>query len=140
MTDDAVIHMSSSKPYLIRALYEWIVDNNLTPHILVNADIPGVRVPSEAIETGRIILNISPSAVRDLQLGNEWIDFHASFSQKTTRILIPLIAIIALYARENGRGMVFDASTEETISPDSSPPAGDSPQVKGKPPTLFVVK
>ncbi len=136
MTD--TIRMSSSKPYLIRALHEWIVDNDLTPHILVNVEIAGVRVPQEYVESGRIILNISPTATQELQLTNEWIDFQARFGQQTTRILVPIVAVLAIYARENGRGMVFDAQTEEDNTPPTTPPPS-GPPVKQKP-NLVVVK
>jgi stringent starvation protein B len=136
MTDN--LHMSSSKPYLLRALYDWIVDNDLTPHILVNAEIPGVQVPTEYIESGRIILNISPSAVQDLKLDNDWIHFHARFSSESFRILVPVPAVIAIYANENGRGMVFDPQAEENSNePNHEPPLG--PKIKKKP-NLIVVK
>ena len=136
MTDTT--QMSSSKPYLIRALYDWIVDNDLTPHILVNAEMQGVQVPLEYVESGRIILNISPSAVQNLQLSNDWIHFEARFSSQTFRILIPIGAVIAIYAHENGHGMVFDPQTEEASGGSNNEPP-PPPKTKKKP-NLIVVK
>jgi stringent starvation protein B len=128
--------MSSSKPYLIRALHEWIVDNNLTPHLLVNAEIPGVQVPTEYIDSGRITLNISPTATQGLQLGNDWIDFQARFNDKTVRVLTPVVAVLAIYARENGQGVIFENSTKDNSDHDGNPPP---PRTKQKP-KLVVVK
>jgi stringent starvation protein B len=137
MTD--TVQMSSSKPYLIRALYDWIVDNELTPHLLVNAAMQGVKVPEEYVESGRIILNISPSAVQDLQLSNDWIHFDARFSSETSHILVPIGAVIAIYAHENGRGMVFDPQTEENTGGSDHEPPPPPPKIKKKP-NLIVVK
>lgn len=104
--------MRSSRPYLVRALYEWIIDNQLTPYILVNAEIAGTAVPQEHVEDGKIILNISPNAIHDLYISNQIIEFDASFSNKPQTIRAPIKAILAVYARENGRGMVFDPEEE----------------------------
>ena len=99
--------MTSTRPYLIRALYEWIEDNGLTPHILVDAEAPGVTVPKQHIREGQIVLNINPSAVRDLRLGNDWIEFSARFGGVARAIQIPVAAVLAIYAHENGQGMAF---------------------------------
>jgi stringent starvation protein B len=126
--------MTSNRPYLIRALYEWITDNGLTPHLLVNAEQADVEVPQQYINEGRIVLNINPSAVRGLQLGNEWIEFSARFSGTPHVIRVPVGVVVAIYARENGQGMVFS----ETTTGDQPPPPASSPG--GKKPTLKVVK
>jgi stringent starvation protein B len=106
--------MRSSRPYLIRALYEWVLDNQLTPYILVNAEIPGVDVPRQHVEDGKIILNIATHAIQNLNISNQAIEFDASFAGKPTNVYAPIKAILAIYARENGRGMVFNEEEEET--------------------------
>ena len=110
--------MNSSRPYLIRAIHEWIVDNSLTPHMLVNATLPGARVPEQFIEDGKIVLNLSASAVQGLMLGNEHISFAARFGGKSQPICVPVNAVIALYARENGKGMVFPEEPGISETPD----------------------
>ncbi len=137
--------MTSSRPYLIRAFYEWIADNDLTPYLVVNAEAPGVVVPRQHVRDGQIVLNINSSAVRDLQLGNEWIEFSARFGGVARTLQIPVTAVLAIYARENGQGMAFsdNRSDEEPLPPDppASPP--DSPKrpapAKRKP-ALKIVK
>ncbi len=127
--------MTSSRPYLIRALYEWILDNGMTPHILVNARIDGVAVPQQYVHEGRVMLNIKPSAVHALQLGNEWIEFNARFGGNPCLVRVPTHAVIAIYARENDQGMVFGE--------DASPPTPDKPSptsAKSKRPSLKVIK
>lgn len=99
--------MTSNKPYFIRALYEWILDNNCTPYIVVDATLPFVEVPEQFITEGKIILNILPSATHDLYLGDEWITFSARFSGVSQEINIPLGSVAAIYAQENGEGMGF---------------------------------
>ena len=99
--------MTSNRPYVLRALYEWIVDNGLTPHILVKADADNVNVPEQHVQDGRIVLNISPAAVRDLDLGNEMITCNTRFSGTPFHIVVPIDAILAIYAKENGKGMIF---------------------------------
>lgn len=127
--------MTPLKPYLIRSIYEWITDNNLTPHLLVNAEYPGVNLPMDFVEDGRIVLNIRPEAIQGLMLGNDEIQFNARFSGKPMRINAPVQAVLAIYAKENGRGMVFDP---EDIEDDTPPP---EPKTKGpQRPQLRVVK
>ncbi len=127
--------MTPLKPYLIRSIYEWITDNDLTPHLLVNAEYPGVNLPTDFVEDGRIVLNIRPQAVQGLVLGNDEIQFNARFSGKPMRINAPIQAVLAIYARENGRGMVFDPE-----EPDDEPPPPTEAEDKPKRPQLRVVK
>ena len=108
--------MTSNRPYLIRALYEWILDNRMTPHLLVDAAHPLAVVPERFVQGGKIVLNIGPTAVRALVLGNERIDFDARFSGVSMDVEVPVDAVLGIYARENGRGMLF---------PDEDPQAGD---------------
>jgi len=126
--------MTSSRPYLLRALYEWIVDNEMTPHILVDANVPGTEVPRQFVENGKIVLNVGPSAVQTLQLGNEEIGFSARFGGVARQLHVPMAAVLAIYARENGRGMVF-TEEEGEAPPPSSPDDGG-----GKKPALRIVK
>lgn len=99
--------MTPSRPYLLRALYEWIVDNNMTPHLVVNANFDGVSVPDQYIEDGQIILNVAPKAVRDLKLENREIKFCTKFSGVIYDISLPIMSITAIYAEENRKGMIF---------------------------------
>lgn len=112
--------MTSNKPYFIRALFDWIVDNDLTPHLLVDAMHPDVEVPQEFVNGGRIILNISPKACRGLHLDNDRIIFTAKFSGQTTQISLAPGAVLAVYAKENGRGMEFE------VEYDTAPPSARS--------------
>ncbi|WNO08533.1 ClpXP protease specificity-enhancing factor [Teredinibacter sp. KSP-S5-2] len=133
--------MTSSRPYMIRALYEWIVDNAYTPHIVVNALAEGVEVPQQYVNNdGQIVLNIAPRAVESLELGNKAIAFNARFGGIPTDIYVPTYAVMGIYARENGQGMMFDA--EPQPEPDPTPPKKISkaePQT-AKRPSLRVVK
>lgn len=106
MADDQ--KLTSRRPYLIRALYDWVLDNDLTPHLLVAADAPGVDVPRQFVtEDGKITVNVAPSAVRALALENDIIRFSARFSGANYNVVVPPGAVLALYARENGEGMLF---------------------------------
>jgi len=129
--------MTSNRPYLIRALYEWLVDNDLTPYLLVDAEREGVHVPSHYVEEGRIVLNVSPTAVRDLELGNELIGFEARFGGNAFSISLPPDAVLGVYARENGKGMLFPEETGGETEPPAPGPA--TPPPTGKP-SLKVVK
>ncbi len=100
--------MFSNKPYLVRAFYEWIVDNACTPYVVINATYPRCNVPVEHVENGEITLNIAPSAIRDLKITNDTIEFRASFSGLVHIISAPVKAILAIYAQENQQGMFFD--------------------------------
>lgn len=124
--------MSSSRPYLIRALYDWISDNKLTPYVLVNAEAPSTVVPQDYVENGKIVLNISEQSVQGLILGNEAVEFSARFSGQAMPINVPVNAILAIYARENGQGMVFNEESETT------PPTSPTPPKSGKPHLTLV--
>jgi stringent starvation protein B len=128
--------MTPLKPYLIRSIYDWILDNNLTPHLLVNAEDPNAVLPQQFVQDGRIILNIRPAAVEALSLGNDAIEFNTRFSGKSTYINAPIGAIMAIYAKENGKGMVFEI--EESQNDEPPPPPTEKPK-KAKP-KLRVVK
>ena len=116
--------MTPLKPYLIRSLYEWIIDNDLTPHLLVNAEDERAIVPQQFVEDGKIVLNIRPQAVEGLLLGNELIEFYARFSGKSMHLVVPVASVLAIYAKENGRGMIFDREegTESDAPPEKKPP------------------
>ncbi|MEY4587984.1 MAG: stringent starvation protein hypothetical [Pseudomonadota bacterium] len=131
--------MTSSKPYLIRALYEWILDNNLTPYLAVDALSPSVHVPQQYVnKDGQIILNIAPRAVDSINLTNEAVAFSARFGGVSTDIYVPCFAVLGIYARENGKGMMFEREAEPPPSdPVPSKPAGTTPE---KRPSLRVVK
>lgn len=107
MAGQAPPMMSSQRPYLLRALYEWIADNGMTPHVLVDARMPGVRVPAHAVKDGRIVLNIAERAVAKLELGNDAIRFTARFAGVSQAVMVPLEAVIAVYSRETGQGMAM---------------------------------
>lgn len=125
--------MTSSRPYLVRALYEWIVDNDFTPHVVVNAHASGTEVPQQYVnKDGQIVLNIAPRAVSTLELGNKAVTFNARFGGIPTDIYVPCYAILGIYARENGQGMMFDSEP----SPDPSPePDTDKPIAAPKKPS-----
>ena len=135
--------MTSSRPYMIRAIYEWVVDNDCTPYILVNAMQEGVQVPQQFVQDGQIVLNISPSAVVGLDVGNDELGFRGRFGGVAQDVRVPTSAVLGIYARENGQGMLFDADDPVPPSP-SSPDDGDgvSNQKAAKPsrPSLKVVK
>ncbi len=128
--------MTSSKPYLLRALYEWILDNDLTPHVIVDAGATDVVVPPQAIQDGRVVLNVSPSATRDLAMENDAVSFHARFGGASREVWLPMHAVLAIYARENGQGMMF---AENGDTPPESPDDPD-PDDRPKGPKLRVIK
>lgn len=129
-------NMTSNRPYLIRAIHEWICDNGLTTHVLVHADFPGVEVPIDYVQNGQIILNIAPRAVNGFVANNEEIRFSARFGGVPTNVRVPVEAVLAVFARENGEGMAFDIS--DSPDPDPSDPAGGGDEDKR--PHLKVVK
>ena len=131
---DDFTDMSSSRPYLIRAIYQWISDNGLTPYILVDAEAPGVQVPSRYVENGKIILNISGRAVEGLHIDNQWISFQARFGGRSMEVMVPVEAVLAIYAQENGRGMVLEAGDGPP------PPERPTPPERPRRPRLQVVK
>lgn len=107
--------MTSTQPYLLRALYEWMLDNNLTPFLLVDTSITGVDVPEQYIEDNRIILNILPAAVHQLVMNNEAVSFSARFNNRPYQIHAPIRAVMAIYAKETGNGLVFTPEQEQSI-------------------------
>lgn len=140
--------MTSSQPYLLRALNEWIVDNGSTPQILVDSTSPDVNIPDAVRGGEKVVLNISPSAVRDLEIDNEYVSFVARFSGVSHAVLVPVEAVQAIYARETGHGMMFpDADPDETSeasetpTDDSGQPASrNEPARKRGKPNLKVIK
>jgi len=133
--------MTSSRPYLIRAMYQWIADNGMTPHLLVDVSVDGVQVPTEHIQNGKIILNIAPMAISGLILGDAEITFNARFSGQPMELFIPVEAVLAVYAKENGQGMMFSADDGAISSSDGEDDPDPAP-APGKPgrPGLRVVK
>jgi stringent starvation protein B len=129
--------MSSNRPYLIRALYEWLVDNGKTPYLMVNAEHQDAEVPSQFVENGRIILNVDPSAVSGLEMGNDWISFSARFRGTAEDIIIPPSAVMGIYAKENGQGMLFP---DEEVDNESEPEDDPDPNPPGGRPALKIVK
>ena len=133
------MQMTSSRPYLIRAMYQWIADNGMTPHLLVNVSVEGVQVPAEHVQNGKIILNIAPMAITGLILGDDDVTFSARFSGQSMSIFIPIEAVLAVYAKENGQGMMFSEDDGAISSPDSNDKPEPDPD-KPKRPSLRVVK
>lgn len=136
--------MTSSRPYLIRAMYQWIIDNGMTPHLLANASAEGCMVPDSYIQDGKIVLNIAPMAIGGLVLGDDNITFSARFNGVSETIYVPIHGVEAIYARENGQGMMFSDDDEslpemgaKKISDDGSDPDPDPDKPR---PTLRVVK
>lgn len=131
--------MTSNRPYLIRAMHEWIGDNGMTPYLLVDAAFPGVHVPPHSIKDGRVVLNVAPRAVAQLELGNQFIRFQARFSGVSQTVEFPVAAVQAIYAQETGQGMMLPQDGE-TAAPDPGPEpvGGGEPPKKG--PHLRVVK
>lgn len=128
--------MTSNRPYLVRALYEWIIDNQMTPYILLDAEVDGVDVPRQYVEDGKIILNISSNAIQALKVTNQIIEFNASFSGFPMQVYAPIKAVLAIYAKENGRGMVFSQDDSEGEGEPPLPPR----RAKSGKPKLIVIK
>lgn len=129
MTQDLDESLLSTRPYLLRAFYDWIVDNNLTPHILVMADRPGVVVPAAARSGGgaHLTLNIGPSATQGLHLGNDLIAFGTRFAGVHHDVEIPVEAVVAIYARENGQGVTFVEELPAETGSDEGRASGSLP-------------
>lgn len=130
--------MNSSRPYILRALHEWIVDNQCTPHLLVDINHPQVQVPPGYAADGRIVLNTAPAAVRYFTVDNEAVSFEALFSGAPFSLYVPISAILAIYARENGQGMFFDAESDE-LSDDHDENAEQADEDQPKPTALRAV-
>ena len=127
--------MSSSRPYIVRSLYQWILDNECTPYVLVDAGAEGVEVPQQYVQDGQIVLNVSPGAVMELHIGNDAMSFRGRFGGIPVDVLAPTHSILGIYARENGQGMIFDR--EESPKPPPPDPGADKPASR---PSLKVVK
>ncbi|TYT27210.1 ClpXP protease specificity-enhancing factor [Luteimonas viscosa] len=125
--------MTSHRPYLLRALYEWISDNGMTPHILVDAQLPGVRVPTHTVKEGRVVLNIADRAVAKLELDNEAVRFTARFGGVSHPVVVPVSAVLAIYARETGQGMALPEEAGATSPDDEPTPPDDTPDDDNSP-------
>jgi len=148
---DASSRMTSHRPYLLRALNEWIADNGMTPHLLVDATQAGVQVPASAVKEGKVVLNIAERAVVRLMIDNDAVSFTARFGGVSQPVYVPISAVLAIYSRETGQGMALpedvthDADAREESSDDApttdTPPDDDTPPSGCKrPPFLRVVK
>ncbi len=137
--------MLSRRPYLIRALYDWLLDCGDLPHLLVDATVAGAELPDEYVQDGRIVLNVSPSAVQGLQLGNDEIRFSARFGGTPRLVRFPPTAVVAIYGRDSGQGMMFGAEDDPHAAQssakedDSALQGGDEPPRPGKP-SLKIIK
>ena len=148
---DASSRMTSHRPYLLRALNEWIADNGMTPHLLVDATQAGVQVPASAVKEGKVVLNIAERAVVRLMIDNDAVSLTARFGGVSQPVYVPISAVLAIYSRETGQGMALpedvthDADTGEESGDDApttdTPPDDHTPPPGGKrPPFLRVVK
>ncbi len=124
----------SRRPYLIRAIYDWTTEHGFTAHVLVAADFPGVKVPPSYVKDGRITLNISPSAVANLNLLPDMVWFSARFGGRSHEVEVPYGGVLAIFARENGEGVVFGEVEHADAADPSSPPPGDGPKPPSIPP------
>jgi stringent starvation protein B len=122
--------LTSTRPYLIRAIYDWILDNRCTPYLLVQAGVPGLQVPPQVIKDGQVVFNLSPMAVDRLDLGLKEIRFHARFSGQSHLVIVPVAAVQAIYAKENAQGMMFppeEAEAAESLDPAAASSPEESP-------------
>lgn len=117
--------MTSNRPYLIRAMYEWINDNGMTPHLVVDAAHPDLRVPPQAVRDGKVVLNIAARAVAGLELGDALIRFQARFSGVSQTVLLPIAAVQAIYALESGQGMMLPEDGSMASAPSGSAAASE---------------
>ena len=144
-TDDTGPAMTSHRPYLLRALNEWIADNGMTPHLLVDATRPGVHVPAQAVSDGKVVLNIAERAVARLAIDNDTVTFTARFGGVSHPVSVPVAAILAIYARETGQGMALPDDSGPTDTGDEPPtppsdPGGDEPAPPRRGGHLRIVK
>lgn len=132
-----------TRPYLLRAIYEWTNDNNLTPYLLVNAEEKGVSVPRQHVQDGQIVLNIAPHAVQQMLMDQDSVSFNARFGGVSQQLYIPMYAILGLYARENGQGLFFDPQEYDGQRPElaTTQLEADNPEksVPNKKPSLRVL-
>ncbi|EPJ45282.1 MAG: stringent starvation protein B [Osedax symbiont Rs2] len=131
--------MNPSRSYLLRGLYEWLLDNNCTPHIVVDTTLAGVVVPEQFVSDGQIVLNINSSAVQNLQLAEAAVSFSARFGGVPMNVYVPMIAVVAIYAKETGMGMGFGMEPGVEFFDQPEPPTPSAPS-KSKRPKLQVVK
>lgn len=134
--------VKSRRPYLLRAMHEWISDSDQTPHIVVDATIEGVEVPRQYVQEGKIILNVSNSATSNLSLGNDFVRFRARFGASAFNVTVPIAAVLGVYARETGQGMIFSEADSPPPGPPSAPTETNTNAAEPKraKPTLKVVK
>ncbi|MEO6103777.1 MAG: ClpXP protease specificity-enhancing factor [Pseudoxanthomonas sp.] len=145
--NDETQRMTSHRPYLLRALSEWIADNDMTPHLLVDATQPGVRVPPSAVKEGKVVLNIAERAVVRLKIDDASVSFSARFGGVSYPVMVPISAVLAIYARETGQGMALPDDLSGATGPhgDDEPPSPSTPAPEDTPtpakrPHLRVVK
>ena len=143
-----------TKPYLVRSIYDWSIDEGLTPQVMVDVHVAEVSVPLNYVKDGKIVLNLHPNSIRELEITNQYILFSARFAGKSEEITLPMDAVMAIYARENGQGIIFQADgsgivppppvTEDNDSPDTEPSQGNTINTEKPPPRsgshLKVVK
>jgi stringent starvation protein B len=125
--------LTSRRPYLVRAMHEWMTANKQTPHLVVDAGVPGTEIPKAYVRNGRITLNVSWQATQGLKLGNEWVEFSARFGGVPQQVRVPVAAVLGIYARETGQGMLFQDDGD-------LPPPAPGPEDTGTRPKLRVVK
>lgn len=136
------LNLTPSRPYLARAIYEWICDNNLTPYLLVDATIPYTDVPQQFVNDGQIVLNIVPHGVHKLNMSNEAVTFSARFSGVSQDIYVPIQAVLGLYARENGQGLFFDPDEYANVKVDENTLESNTtedPEAPKKKPSLRIL-
>lgn len=146
--NDATPRMTSHRPYLLRALAEWIADNDMTPHLLVDATQAGVQVPASAVKEGKVVLNIAQRAVAHLLIDNDSVSFSARFGGVSYPVMVPISAVLAIYARETGQGMALpddiagtpDPDGDDDAPPPDAPTPDDAPTGNKRPSFLRVVK
>ncbi|MFK3660624.1 ClpXP protease specificity-enhancing factor [Scandinavium sp. NPDC088450] len=131
-----VSQLTPRRPYLLRAFYEWLLDNQLTPHLVVDVTLPGVRVPMEYARDGQIVLNIAPRAVGNLELANDGVSFNARFGGVPRQVEVPLAAVLAIYARENGAGTMFEP---EAAYDEEAPHVNDDAEIGTEGETVMSV-
>lgn len=136
----ADLPLSSKRPYLLRALYQWIVDNDLTPYLLVGVDSDAVQVPRDYVPDGKIVLNVSPSAIRELDLGDHQVLFSGRFAGQSFPVRIPIENVLAIYARENGEGMMFAPESQDSASSQETAPDGQPQNPAPAKPHLTIIK
>jgi len=122
--------MTPSKPYLIRGLYEWLLDNEVTPYVLVDASAESVMIPKGIATDGKVVLNLAPSAIQGLEMTNEYLSFSARFGGVAQDVYCPMASVLAIYARENGEGMMFQPEESEQASPADKPSKPAKPGLK----------